>query len=179
MVNKIVSNKNIIAEILCVLAIALFIPEIINLFSRDFRDVVFTLILYSTAILSAVYILVLLLTKKELSLKALIIPVILLFGGIAVNNVRNVIEFNSWADVYYAALYSIVIIAYLLLTTNENKKEFKIVVYILFLIILASNLLGVFNGSSISLARLIVGLIIIGNVYLSLNNKEEGNNENN
>ena len=179
MVNKIVSNKNIIAEILSVLAIALFIPEIINLFNQDFRDVVFTLILYSTAILSAVYILVLLLTKKELTLKALIIPVILLFGGIIANCLRSVIENNSWSSVYYTALYSAAIIAYLLLAFNENRKEFKILVYILFLIILATNLLGVFSGSSISLARLIVGLIIIGNVYLSLNNKEEGNNENN
>ena len=179
MVNKIVSNKNIIAEILCVLAIALFIPEIINLFSRDFRDVVFTLILYSTAILSAVYILVLLLTKKELTLKALILPVVLLFGGVAANNLRNVIEANSWSSVYYTALYIAAIIAYFLLTFNENKKEFQIVVYILFLIILATNLLGVFGGGAMSLARLTIGLIIIGNVYLNLNNKEEENNENN
>jgi hypothetical protein len=179
MVNKIVSSKNIIAEILCVLAIALFIPEIINLFNQDFRDVVFTLILYSTAILSAVYILVLLLTKKELTLKALILPVILLFGGVAANSLRNVIEFNSWSSVYYTALYIAAIIAYFLLAFNENKKEFQIVVYILFLIILATNLLGVFGGGAMSLARLIIGLIIIGNVYLNLNNKEEGNNENN
>ena len=179
MVNKIVSSKNIIAEILCVLAIALFIPEIINLFNQDFRDVVFTLILYSTAILSAVYILVLLLTKKELTIKALILPVILLFGGVAANSLRSVIEFNSWANVYYTALYIAAIIAYVLLAFNENKKEFQIVVYILFLIILATNLLGVFGGGAMSLARFIIGLIIIGNVYLCLNNKEEGNNENN
>lgn len=179
MVNKIISNKNIIAEILSVLAIALFIPEIINLFNQDIQDVVFTLILYSTAILSAVYILVMLLTKKELTLKALIIPVILLFSGIVANNLRNVIEFNSWSSVYYTALYTAAIIAYLLLAFNSSKKEYKIAVYILFLIILATNLLGVFNGSTISLARLIIGLIIIGNVYLDLNNKEEANNENN
>ena len=66
-----------------------------------------------------------------------------------------------------------------LVAFNENKKEFQIVVYILFLIILATNLLGVFGGGTMSLARLIIGLIIIGNVYLNLNNKEEENNENN
>lgn len=179
MVNKIVANKNIIAEILCILAIAMFVPEIINLFGQNFEDVVFTLILHTTAILSAIYLLVMLLTKKELTNKALIIAVILLFVGPALSNVRNLIDFNSWSSVYYIALYSAAIIFTILLAFND-KKEIKYVVYLLFLVILSLNLLGVFGGSAISLARLVIGLIIIGNIYLNLNNKvEEKQNESN
>ena len=48
----------------------------------------------------------------------------------------------------------------------------------LFLITLTDYLLGVFTGSGSSLARLILGLIIIGNVYLNLNKGEEKETEN-
>ena len=179
MINKIVTNKIIIAKVLLILAIALFVPEIINLFSQDFEDVVFTLILHSTAILSAIYLLVMLFTNKELSVKALVSPACLLFVGPATSNVRNLIDYNTWSSVYYIALYGAAIVAFILLAFCDNKK-IKYVVYMLFLVILTLNLLGVFNGSAISLARLIIGLIIIGNVYLNLNNKvEDENNENN
>ena len=179
MINKIVANKNIIAKVLSILAIAMFVPEIINLFSRDFDAVIFTLILHSTAILSAIYILVMLCTNKELSVKSLIIPVCLLFAGPLASNINNLIAANSWSSVYYIALYGTAIVLYILLAFNENKK-IKYAVYILFLIILSLNLLGVFGASAVSLGRLIIGLIIIGNVYLNLDNKvEDSNNENN
>lgn len=177
MINKIIANKNLIAKILCILAIALFVPEVIALFGQDFNNVVFTLILYSTGVLSAVYILILLLTKKELTTKALIIPVALLFGGPLASYIRNMIELNSWSYPYYIALYGAAIAMFVVMAFC-NKKEIKYVVFMLFLIILTLNLLSVFNGSSIGAARLILGLIIIGNVYLNLDNKgEEEKNE--
>lgn len=177
MISKIITNKIIIAKILCVLAIALFVPEVIALFGQDFQASVYSLIYHSTAILSAVIILILLFTKKELSNKALIIPVALLFGGHLLNNIRNMIDYNSWSYPYYIALYGAAILFFVLLAFN-NKKEIRYITYLLFLVILAFNLLGVFGGSSVSLGRLIIGLIIIGNVYLNLDNEGEKINEN-
>lgn len=176
MINKIISNKNLIAEILLILAIALLAPEIIALFGQDFTNSIFTLILHVTAILSAVYLLVLLLTKKELSNKALLIAVALLFAGPLTSNIRGLIEFKTWNYPYYIALYGAAILFYVLLLVSENKK-LPYIVYILFMIILSFNLLAVFNGSSTGLARLIIGLIIIGNVYLNLTQGKEKEDE--
>ena len=176
MINKIKANKNLIAKILCILAIALFVPEIIALFGQDFSNAVFSLILYSTATLSAVYILILLLTKKELTAKALIFPVALLFAGPLATYIRNMIDLNSWSYPYYIALYGAAIAMYVIMAFCD-KKEIKYVVFMLFLIILTLNLLSVFGGSSVGAGRLIIGLIIIGNVYLNLDKGEEKENE--
>ena len=172
MVNKIKTNKDFIAKILSILAIALTAPEIINLLSQNFNNVVFNLILHGTLILSAIYILVLLFTKKELNIKTLLIPTLLIYGGVLANNIRGLIENNSWSYVYYIALYACIIIFYVLVMLNNNKT-FKYILFMLFIIILAMNLLSVFTGSYIGLARLIIGLIIVFNLYLTIELKEE------
>lgn len=177
MIKKLISNKELIAKIALIVAIALVIPSIISLFAQDFSNSVFRLILNATLILSAIYLLVLLFTKKELNTKSLLIPVILLFAGELAVNINDLITENSWRYPYYIALYGAAIIAYVMLVFNSNKKV-KYVTYTLFLIILTFNLLAMFTGSTTGLARLIIGLTILGNVFLSLDMKEENNNEN-
>lgn len=180
MIEKIVKNKSVIAIILSILAMALVAPDIINTFNQSINDSWPTLVLYGTVVVSAVFILILGLTKKEFGIKSLLLPVIFLYSGTIINLVRNIIEFNTWSSVYYLALYSALLIAYILLMLNNNKT-LKYVLYVLFLIVLCMSLLAVFNGSQTGLARFVLGLIIIGNVYLELDykKKEEEKNEEN
>lgn len=180
MIEKIVKNKNVIAIILSILAMALVAPEIINLFNQDINDSWVSLVLNGTVVLSAVFILILALSKKEFGIKSLLLPVIFLYSGSIINSVRNIIDFNSWSSVYYLALYGALVVAYILLMLNNNKT-LKYVVYMLFIIVLSLNLLAVFNGSATGLARFVLGLIIVGNVYLELgcNKKEVKENEEN
>lgn len=177
MIKKIISNKELIAKIALIVAIALITPQIISLFAQDFTNNAFRLILNGTLILSAAWILVLLFSNKELNTKSLLIPVILLFAGELAMNINDLIVENSWRYPYYIVLYGMAIVAYIIFAFNNNKKV-KYVLYTLFLIILTFNLLGVFTGSTTSLARLIIGLTILGNIYLSLDMKGENNNEN-
>ena len=172
MLEKILKNKELIAKILCIVAIALVLPELISMFNQNFTDNIYSLLLYASYIGSALYLLILLLRKKELTVKSMIIAVILLFAGLVVTQINNLVEFNNWATVYYIALYALTIIFYLIFAFNNNEK-IKIIVYLLFLIVLAFNLTSVFGGSTIGFARLILGLIILTNLYLNSNKEKE------
>ena len=172
MLEKILKNKELIAKILCIVAIALVLPELISMFNQNFTDNIYSLLLYASYIGSALYLLILLLRKKELTVKSMIIAVILLFAGLVVTQINNLVEFNNWATVYYIALYALTIIFYLIFAFNNNEK-IKIIVYLLFLIVLAFNLTSVFSGSTIGFARLILGLIILTNLYLNSNKEKE------
>lgn len=176
MVKKIISNKNLIAKFLSLLAIALILPEVINLFRQNFNDNVFYLILHISAIVCGVIIFLMSNKNAEVTKNKLLIPTLLLFGGPLALNIRHLIQFNSWSYPYYIALYGAAIIMYFIFLAND-KQEIKFIVYLLFAIILSMNLLGVFGGSQTSLARLILGIIIIGNVYLSERKGEDENNE--
>lgn len=177
MIHKIIKNKDLIVKVLSILAIALIIPDLVSLFAYDIKDSIYSLISVATVIACGILILVMSLSKKELTNKVLFIATILLFSGSIVTQARTLFVLENWISIYYIALYACIIIFFFILAFDFNEKV-KIIVYMLFLITLTDYLLGVFTGSGSSLARLILGLIIIGNVYLNLNKGEEKETEN-
>lgn len=172
MKDKLVQNKNIIILVAEIVAAALLVPGFISLLGNQVNDsAVFNFIQYGLYIATSLLLIFYVVTKKEITLKALIAPLILFVAAQMVNNVYNLILNNSWSSIFYLALYASVLITFIIYVMKP-AKNLKYAVMILFLVCIAFNLSGLFNGSLIDFSRLITNLIFCSILYL-----EKGGNE--
>lgn len=181
MLEKIIQNKKVITIILSIVGIALVGPDIIELLPKDINSNVYYFILYSTLVCSLVYVLIFALTDRELDNFSLICPVCFLYGGPLVCALYNILEANSTTYIYHLALYTFAISIYIIYVLNSKRVKLKVASYVAISIVLAINLVAVFSGSTNSLARLIMGSIILFNIYLNSSKEKEEvvKNENN
>ena len=166
MKEKVIQNKGIITLIAAIVSAALLVPSFISFFGDEINDVnVVRLVIYCLILTTDLLFICYYVAKKEFDLKALIAPVIIFYGAGITSNIFDTIKYNSWTAVFYAALYAAVLILYLIYYFNTSKN-INIALYVLLLICIVFNVLGVFTGSAIECSRLIINLIIIGNLYL-------------
>lgn len=171
MTKKLIENKRIIFIVLTILSIALLTSVIIPLFGYSFDNIVLNFVASVTALAAAVWILVMLLLKKALTINYLLFPTVFLFIGPLTINFNSIMDNNEYINhysyVFDIVLYGLAILFFLIFMLNRTKG-ITYTLCILFIIILAFDLLSVFNGSPSSLARLIIGSIILINVHLDL-----------
>ena len=179
MLQKFIKNKDLVTIIASIVGIALVAPDIIGLLGQEITTYVYHLVLYATLVCALVYVLVYALLNKELDNKSLICPLSLLYAGPIVVSLYNILEAEAYSNIYYLALYTFAIVIFILFVIYK-KTKLKIAVYVTISIILAFNLVSVFTGSANSLARLIMGLLIVFNLHVnsSKEKKEESKNEN-
>ena len=164
---KIIEKKNIIILVASIVAGALLIPSFISLFSNNLNDIaIITLIAYGGYLATALLFIYYVCAKKEITLKALILPIIIFEAASALTSVYNLIVNSSWSSIFYIALYLSVIIVSLIYLGKKCDK-LKYAIYILLLVCIAFNLASVFNGSTIGLSCLIINLVITGIFYLN------------
>ncbi len=165
MKEKIIKNKNVVILIASIVASALLVPSFISLFGNQLSDnsIVF-LIVYALYLLANGAFIFFVVTKKELSVKTLLIPVVLFESAHILSNVYSLIGNNSWSSIFYLALYAGLLITYIVYMLKPNDKII-IAIFILLLICAAFSLVGLFQGSTISFSGLITYLLIAGIFY--------------
>ena len=174
MEERVVKNRLLISVFLSVVAIGLVIPSLLDFVDSGITSNNSVQLIYRGMIIaSAVVLVVLGFIKKDITKKNLILPVILLYGASAFINGYYLYNNDGLDYIYYIALYSAVIILYVLYIFKDNIK-IKYALLIVITIILCFNVLGVLAGGTLALAQLLLSSIFILNVY-SL--KEEKQNE--
>jgi hypothetical protein len=165
MKQKLLDNKNIIILIASIVACALLAPTFISFFGDTINDrSIVSIIMYAAYAAANLIIIIFVISKKELSLLTLMIPLIVFESAGLLNNIYSLIKNNSWVGLYYCALYFSIILCYIIYYFNRNEK-LRIAILILFLICIAFNVVGVFGGSNISLCVLITNLLLTGIFY--------------
>lgn len=166
MKEKVIHNKGIIILIASIVSAALLVPSFISFFGDEINDInVVRLVYYILLLLSGLFFVYYFIAKKEIDLKLLIAPVITFESAGILTNVFDIIKYNSWSAIYFAALYAATLVLFIIYLINKAKM-IKIALYVLLLICLAFNLVNVFAGSTVELSRLIINLILIGSLYL-------------
>ncbi len=166
MKEKVIQNKGIIILIASIVSAALLVPSFISFFGDVINDIlVIRLVSYSLLLLASLSFVYYFIAKKEIDLKALILPVALFESAGILTEVFNIVKYNSWSSIYYAALYTAVLILFIIYLIKQNKI-LKIALYILLLICMVFNLLNTFTGSNIEFSRFILNLIFVGTLYL-------------
>lgn len=165
MKEKVIQNKRIIILIASIVSAALLVPSFINFFGNPANDVAIILVItYALLALTNLVFIIYFITKKDIDLKALIIPFILFTAAGMLEPIFGIIQADSWSSIFFLALYASVLILFLIYYFNNNKM-IKIALYILSLICMAFSLLDVFGSSNVELSRLITNLILIGSIY--------------
>ena len=166
MKQKLLENKNIIILIASIVSCALLVPTFISFFGDRINDrSIISIIMYAALAATNLIMIFYVISKRELSLLALLIPLIVFESAGLLNNIYSLIKNNSWVGLFYCALYVSIILCYIIYYFNKNEK-LRIAILILFLICIAFNVVGVFGGSAISLSTLITNLLLTGVFYI-------------
>ena len=166
MKEKVIQNKGIIILIASIVSAALLVPSFIAFFGEVINDVlVVRLVCYCLLLLASLTFVYYFIAKKEIDLKALILPVALFESAGILSGVFNIVKYNSWSSIYYAALFAAVLILFVIYLIKQAKM-LKIALYILLLICMVFNLLDTFTGNNVEFSRFILNLIFIGTLYL-------------
>jgi len=89
--------------------------------------------------------------------------------GLLLYYIYLIIEFSSWSAIIYAAIVILAAIFYLIPPTS---KALEIISWVLLIALLVMGLLGVFAGDSIGVTNVSVMSIVIFDLYLYRNKKE-------
>ena len=174
MEEKVVKNRLLISIFLSIVSIGLIISELLDIIDNGINNDSSVILIYRSMIIGSACVLIVLgFIKKDINKKNMILPIILLYGASAFINSYYFYKYDGLNYIYYIVLYSAAIILYLLYIFKDNIK-IRYALLIVISIILCFNILGVFSGTSMSLAQLLLSIVFILNVY-SL--KEEKQNE--
>lgn len=165
MKEKFIENKRIVLLIASVVAAALFVPAFISFFGDAITDrsIVF-IIMYGLLLATDLVFVFYTFNKKEITTKALFIPILLFESAGILRYVYDVLTNDSWSSIFFIALYAGLLITYIFYMINNNEK-LKIALYILILICLCFNLVAAFAGSIVELSMIITNLIFISSLY--------------
>jgi len=173
MKEKIIANKTIIMLIASIVAAALLVPSFITYFGLNLTaNVIVNLVQAGLILATALALVFLLVYKKELTFQTMLIPVVLFASSQILNYVYNIIEFDNWASIYYLAIYTSILILYIISMVNQNKYLLY-ALYILLLVAIVIQLLGVFAGGMVATASFIMLVLFVINIYLLSNGKEK------
>lgn len=166
MKEKLIQNKNIIIFVASIVASALLVPGFISLLGNQMGDVtILSFIQYGLFIATSLLFIFYVVTKKELTLKSLLIPLILFETASIIMNVYGIVMNNSWVNIFYLALYASVLITFIIYLFKPSKY-LKYAILILFLICICFNLSGLFGGSLMDFSRFITNLLFCSIFYL-------------
>ena len=123
MKEKLIQNKNIIIVVASIVAAALLVPGFISLLGNQISDAtILSFIQYGLYLATSLLLIFYVVTKKEITLKLLLIPLLLFEAAAITMNVYSLVVNNSWSSIFYLALYASVLITFVIYLCNPSKN---------------------------------------------------------
>ena len=168
MLDKIKKNFNTIALIVAAVGLIFILPALVN---RAVGDFTLSNIIYFIELgLYAAALIIIIISSAKSDVRALMpLAFMLYLTGLLLNYIYLIIELSSWSAIIYAAIVILAAIFYLIPPTS---KALEIISWVLLIALLVMGLLGVFVGDSIGVTNVSVMSIVIFDLYLYRNKKE-------
>ncbi len=168
MLDKIKKNFNTIALIVAAVGLIFILPALVN---RAIGDFSLSNIIYFIELgLYAAALIIIIISSAKSDVRALMpLAFMLYLTGLLLYYIYLIIEFSSWSAIIYAAIVILAAIFYLIPPTS---KALEIISWVLLIALLVMGLLGVFAGDSIGVTNVSVMSIVIFDLYLYRNKKE-------
>ena len=168
MLDKIKKNFNTIALIVAAVGLIFILPALVN---RAVGDFTLSNIIYFIELgLYAAALIIIIISSAKSDVRALMpLAFMLYLTGLLLYYIYLIIEFSSWSAIIYAAIVILAAIFYLIPPTS---KALEIISWVLLIALLVMGLLGVFAGDSIGVTNVSVMSIVIFDLYLYRNKKE-------
>ncbi len=168
MLDKIKKNFNTIALIVAAVGLIFILPALVNRAVGDFS--LSNIIYFIELGLYAAALIIIIISSAKSDVRALMpLAFMLYLTGLLLYYIYLIIEFSSWSAIIYAAIVILAAIFYLIPPTS---KALEIISWVLLIALLVMGLLGVFAGDSIGVTNVSVMSIVIFDLYLYRNKKE-------
>ena len=168
MLDKIKKNFNTIALIVAAVGLIFILPALVNRAVGDFT--LSNIIFFIELGLYAAALIIIIISSAKSDVRALMpLAFMLYLTGLLLYYIYLIIEFSSWSAIIYAAIVILAAIFYLIPPTS---KALEIISWVLLIALLVMVLLGVFAGDSIGVTNVSVMSIVIFDLYLYRNKKE-------
>ena len=168
MLDKIKKNFNTIALIVAAVGLIFILPALVNRAVGDFT--LSNIIFFIELGLYAAALIIIIISSAKSDVRALMpLAFMLYLTGLLLYYIYLIIEFSSWSAIIYAAIVILAAIFYLIPPTS---KALEIISWVLLIALLVMGLLGVFVGDSIGVTNVSVMSIVIFDLYLYRNKKE-------
>jgi hypothetical protein len=170
MLDKIKKNFNTIALIVAAVGLIFILPALVNRAVGDFTLSNIIYFIEYGLFAAALIIIIISASAAKSDVRALMpLAFMLYLTGLLLYYIYLIIEFSSWSTIIYAAIVILAAIFYLIPPTS---KAIEIISWVLLIALLVMGLLGVFAGDSIGVTNVSVMSIVIFDLYLYRNKKE-------
>ena len=170
MLDKIKKNFNTIALIVAAVGLIFILPTLVNRAVGDFTLSNVIYFIEFGLFAAALIIIIISASAAKSDVRALMpLAFMLYLTGLLLTYIYSIIEFSSWSAIIYAAIVILAAIFYLI---PQTSKAIEIISWILLIALLVMGLLGVFAGESIGVTNVSVMSIVIFDLYLYRNKKE-------
>lgn len=170
MLDKIKKNFNTIALIVAAVGLIFILPALVNRAVGDFTLSNIINFIELGLFAAALIIIIISASAAKSDVRALMpLAFMLYLTGLLLYYIYLIIEFSSWSTIIYAAIVILAAIFYLIPPTS---KAIEIISWVLLIALLVMGLLGVFAGDSLGVTNVSVMSIVIFDLYLYRNKKE-------
>lgn len=170
MLDKIKKNFNTIALIVAAVGLIFILPALVNRAVADFTLSNIINFIELGLFAAALIIIIISASAAKSDVRALMpLAFMLYLTGLLLYYIYLIIEFSSWSTIIYAAIVILAAIFYLI---PQTSKAIEIISWVLLIALLVMGLLGVFAGDSLGVTNVSVMSIVIFDLYLYRNKKE-------